>query len=531
LEDRSVPAAYSLTDLGTLGGSSATASDINEAGQVVGYASTAAGQLHALLWDDGVMTDLGTLGGAHSFAGGLNEAGQVVGSSRVAPDNFVSDAFLWENGAMTGLGILREASAAAINGTGQVVGGYTGDPYPGSEAAVPWAFLWDDGVFRNLFPGSGADINDAGQVAGSWESTRGYPVAAVWDPALGPRELGILPGGIFSAAYGLNDVGQVVGWSEAWDGDHAFLWDDGVMIDLGWGSAAADINNAGQIVGGANLWSDGVRADLNDLVPAGSGLTIWSATAINEAGQIAATALDARGGQHAVLLTPLPEDTPLIGIGDATVVEGNAGTKVTAFTVTLSTASGQPVTVAYATASGTATAGSDYQAASGTLTFAPGETTKTITVLVTGDRLGEQNETFTVVLSSASDAAVTDAQGMGTIVDDEPRVSINDVARKEGNGGTTLFVFTVTLSAVYDAAVTVNFATANGTATAGEDYDARSGTLTFAPGETTKTITIVVKGDKKQEADESFYVNLSGAFGALILDGQGLGSVLDDDRR
>jgi hypothetical protein len=79
--------------------------------------------------------------------------------------------------------------------------------------------------------------------------------------------------------------------------------------------------------------------------------------------------------------------------------------------------------------------------------------------------------------------------------------------------------------------VTVNFRTANGTATAGQDYDAQSGTLTVAPGETSKTITIVVRGDKKREADETFFVDLAGALGALILDGRGGGTILDDDQR
>jgi probable HAF family extracellular repeat protein len=273
-------------------------------------------------------------------------------------------------------------------------------------------------------------------------------------------------------------------------------------------------------------------ANLNDLVPQGSGLTIWSANAINEAGQIVGYALDAQGVTRAVLLTPMPEDTPLISIGDVTVTEGHTGTRTAAFTVTLSTASSQPVTVTFTTANGTATAGSDYQAASDTLTFAPGETSKTVTVLVNGDRAGEPNETFVVNLSGATNAVVLGAgQGVGTILDDEPRISINNVTKTEGNSGTTLFVFTVTLSAAYDVPVTVNFATANGTAKAGEDYVASSGTLTFAPGETSKTITVVVKGDKRAEANETFFVSLSSAISALIQNGQGIGTILDDDRR
>jgi hypothetical protein len=115
------------------------------------------------------------------------------------------------------------------------------------------------------------------------------------------------------------------------------------------------------------------------------------------------------------------------------------------------------------------------------------------------------------------------------ILDDEPRISIGDVAKQEGRGGKTLLIFAVTLSSAYDAPVTVNFATADGTARAGEDYAATSGTLSFAPGETFKTISVVVWGDKKREADETFFVNLSGAVNGFILDDLGVGSILDDD--
>jgi Calx-beta domain/FG-GAP-like repeat len=228
---------------------------------------------------------------------------------------------------------------------------------------------------------------------------------------------------------------------------------------------------------------------------------------------------------------PPPPPTPSLSIDNAAVSEWNTGTVSATFTVRLSAVINQPVTVSYSTADSSAMAGSDYQAASGTLTFAPGETSKTVTVLVNGDRLVEPNETFFVNLSSPTNATIADGQGVGTIVDDEPRVSISDVTKSEGRRPyTTQFIFTVTLSAAYDQPVTMSFQTVNGTATtSNNDYVAKSGTLTFAPGETWKTITIAVKGDSKMEADETFTVNLSGAMNALLLDASGLGTILNDD--
>jgi hypothetical protein len=117
-------------------------------------------------------------------------------------------------------------------------------------------------------------------------------------------------------------------------------------------------------------------------------------------------------------------------------------------------------------------------------------------------------------------------------VDDEPRISISDVTRAEGKKGqTTLFTFTVTLSAAYDQAVTMSFRTVNGTAkTSNGDYIAKAGTLTFAPGETTTTITIEVKGDSKREANETFYLDLFGlSTNALFTKNRGLGTILNDD--
>src|SRR5262249_38893787 len=134
--------------------------------------------------------------------------------------------------------------------------------------------------------------------------------------------------------------------------------------------------------------------------------------------------------------------------------------------------SAQPVTVQFATSNGTATAGGDYQAQSGTLTIPAGQTTGTFTVTILGDRLPEPNETFVMNLSGATNATIADGQAVGTIVDDEPRISISDVTKAEGRKNqTTLFTFTVTLSVPYDQPVTMSFSTVNGTATTGDnDY-------------------------------------------------------------
>jgi hypothetical protein len=202
------------------------------------------------------------------------------------------------------------------------------------------------------------------------------------------------------------------------------------------------------------------------------------------------------------------------------------------FTVTLSTADDQPVTVTYDTSDGSATtAGGDYQAKTGTLTFAPGETSKPITVLVNGDRLGENDESFTVNLTGATGALINYNPGYGTIVDNEPRLSIDSVSIAEGNSGTKAMTFTVTLSVAYNQPVTVKFATDDSSATvANKDYVATSGTLTFAPGETSKKITVLIKGDTKKEADESFYDLLSDASSSAFIDNAyGWGTILNDD--
>ena len=155
------------------------------------------------------------------------------------------------------------------------------------------------------------------------------------------------------------------------------------------------------------------------------------------------------------------DDEPLVSVeGGGSVVEGNTGTKALTFTITLSSPSDVPVSVSYGTVNGSAVAGKDYQAKTGTVTFAPGQTSKTVSVLVKGDRVAEYDEDFSLNLTSATGALISNGWGYGTILDNEPRISINSVCRKEGNSGIKLMTFTVTLSAAYDQSVTVRFSTA-----------------------------------------------------------------------
>ena len=142
--------------------------------------------------------------------------------------------------------------------------------------------------------------------------------------------------------------------------------------------------------------------------------------------------------------------------------------------------------------------GTDYTSLSTTtLTFNPGVTTQTVTVTVLGDLIDEENETLNLDLTNPTNATIADAQGVGTITDNDaaPSLSINDVTVTEGNSGTVDATFTVTLSAASERTVTVNYATADNTATNGSDYTTASNTLTFNPGTTTQTITVPVLGD------------------------------------
>ncbi len=323
---------YTVTDLGTLGGTSSSARGINDLGQVAGGAKTTDGNSHAFLWTPGVgMQDLGTLGGSESLALDLNDSGQVVGWAQDASDACepVSwrsrRAFLWTSSE--GMQELQlgpaggYTSASGINEAGQIIAD------DGSTDV-----LWEDGVASPLYISPlevttlrPVDINNTGQVlgfvgadgVGIWEDGNASPIGYGWYPAA------------------INDLGQVAGHAAFGPyiadgvyhagGDRAVLWTDGFMEELGSlgsGSSRSEaINDSGHVVGqsdtvwdaSAFLWTreDGMR-DLNLLIDPSSGWVLSYASAINEAGQIAGGGINPAGKGHAYLLTPVPWP-PIVG--------------------------------------------------------------------------------------------------------------------------------------------------------------------------------------------------------------------------
>jgi hypothetical protein len=224
---------------------------------------------------------------------------------------------------------------------------------------------------------------------------------------------------------------------------------------------------------------------------------------------------------------------PLVSVADASVLEGDVGTTTLSLPVTLSGPSGREVDVDYTIADGTATAGIDYTATNGTLAFAAGETSKQIDVTVIGDILVESDETFTVTLSAPFNADLSTSVATGTITNDDnigPKLVVGDASVLEGNSGTSPLTFTVAMVPVSGSDVTVDYATSDGTATAGSDYAAASGTLTIPAGQASGSIAVGITGDKTYEPNENFTLTLSNPVGATIVTSAAVGTIINDDK-
>lgn len=213
------------------------------------------------------------------------------------------------------------------------------------------------------------------------------------------------------------------------------------------------------------------------------------------------------------------------------VTEGTgAGTTFATFTLRLNKTGTKPVSVTFNTQNLTATSPSDYQSTVNTVVFSG--TTATIRIPIVRDNITESNEKFVLGLlkpvNARLDVSIT---ATCTIIDDDAALlSIADVKKNEGNSGTTNFVFTVKLSTPNSKIVTVDFTTADGTASQSSDYTSTSGTLTFQPGETSKSITVAVRGDLDIESDETFFVKLSNPVQATLGNVQATGTITNDDQ-
>jgi len=304
-------ATYTVTDLGTLGGASSGATDVNSSGEVVGWAQTATGQVHAFVWRAGRMIDLGTLGGSTSTATGINDHGAIVGSSTVAAGG-PRRGFVWRRGAMRGIG--RPLPARIGNG-GAIVGNITnaaGESNAAYRAHGRWRILPTLG-----FDGSvGESVNGNGAATGFLFFDPHGASAFVYRHGR-MRVLPEVDGADETAAYAINDRGQIAG--ERFDPIEPALWSGGQWTPLPVPALVdpeiRDMNDCAQIVGAhhpgvffeprAFLISQGVATDLNTAIPAGSGWRLGVAGAINDRGQIVGVGRIATH-QHAFLLTPVP---------------------------------------------------------------------------------------------------------------------------------------------------------------------------------------------------------------------------------
>ena len=328
---------FEIVGLGSLGESGSWANSINDAGQIVGRAHTSylpvpdsplqISNVHAFLFHGGALIDLGTLPGhAVSIAFDINTHGDVVGYSASGQPA----AFVWADGAMTPLQAIPGFSSAAhaINDHGLIVGSVTlngggaTDEFPvrwmnGLVAMLPFDAAWSSAFATN--------VNNTGHSVGMAHVTSSQEDHAVLWADGAAIDLGTLDGSPFSCANAINDAGAIIGHSGVADGgiwvSRAVRWDGGVIQDLGSlggnSSDALDINAHGHIVGTADvgstqhafLWQDGHMIDLNDLIDPESGWVLGEAHAINDAGQIVGSGVR-NGATQAFLLDPIVIECP-----------------------------------------------------------------------------------------------------------------------------------------------------------------------------------------------------------------------------
>ena len=258
-----------------------------------------------------------------------------------------------------------------------------------------------------------------------------------------------------------------------------------------------------------------------------SAADIWVVTLGDSAAEGNETVLFNLSAASAGTITDGQASGTITNVPQFNIAVSNAATKAEGqslvFTVTRAGDLSQASSINYSTANGSAAAGSDYTAKSGTLSFAANQASKTVSVVTLSDSTAEGNETVLLNISAASGGTITDSQGSGTITN-VPQFNIavsNAAAKAEGQS----LVFTVTRAGDLSQASSVNYSTANGSAAAGSDYTAKSGTLSFAANQASKTVSVVTLSDSTAEGNETVLLNISAASGGTITDSQGSGTI------
>ncbi|MFN7941176.1 MAG: carboxypeptidase regulatory-like domain-containing protein [Thermoanaerobaculia bacterium] len=232
-----------------------------------------------------------------------------------------------------------------------------------------------------------------------------------------------------------------------------------------------------------------------------------------------------------VLGVIVDDDTTTIAISDLASLEGTAGVPSTfSVPVGLSLPSSRPIAVQFATVAGTATSPADFADASGTVSFAPGETAKVVLVSVAADALDEHDENLSVLLSNPSGAPIADGEAQVSILDDDDNLlTVSDAQVAEGTGTNPSLAFQIHLSSPALEDVSVSYQTEAISADSGSDYLPASGTATLPAGQTSLVVSVEVVADSAVEPTESLRLVVTEAPGATLEDPIGLGTIVDDD--
>jgi hypothetical protein len=398
---------------------------------------------------------------------------------------------------------------------------------------------WTTGDFSGGTGGLGGTVARAGWTAGDGLNYLELPQSGVQDEVLALDEASNVgtPGAfLFSIRSGAVAAKLSVGSARVVEGDgttprYALVpvtlsspLDSPVTVRYGTGNGTARagqdfVGQSGVVVFGAGQTTQDIRIEiLGD-----AGAEADETFILRIAGGNGATIGDAQA------TITIVNDDGLV-VDDASAMEGTSGTPGSlSFTVRLLSAASDTVTVDFATQDSTATAGSDYTATAGTLTFAAGETSKTVTVQLLGDAIGETTEALNLVLSGATGSVILGASATGTIMDDD-QLRITDASVAEGTTSTPgSITITISLAGPTDQTITVDYATEDGTATAGLDYAATSGTATIAAGQSSTTFTVPILRDSEVEGSEAFGIRLSNPSGATIEDDLAIATIIDDD--